>query len=106
MLPVSPTRRTRSAARIARPLLASAVLVGSAALALPATAVTPVTAHVTAAAAPAATRAAAASRPATGGHVTTMTSLVSARALHLTWQTPTGASAAHVASPPRPRAAA
>ncbi|MFJ2631624.1 LamG-like jellyroll fold domain-containing protein [Streptomyces sp. NPDC087422] len=34
----------------------------------------------------------------TSGHVTTMTSVTSARALHLTWQTPTGASAAHVAT--------
>jgi hypothetical protein len=63
MLPVTPTRRTRSVARVARPLLASVVLVGSAALALPATAATP---HVAAA-----SPAAAVSGPATGGHVTT-----------------------------------
>jgi RHS repeat-associated protein len=34
----------------------------------------------------------------TSGHVTAMTSATSGRALHLTWQTPTGASAAHVAT--------
>ncbi|MYS21865.1 RHS repeat-associated core domain-containing protein [Streptomyces sp. DvalAA-14] len=33
-----------------------------------------------------------------GGHITTMTSVTSSRALHLTWQTPTGASAAHISS--------
>ncbi|MFF7213164.1 LamG-like jellyroll fold domain-containing protein [Streptomyces sp. NPDC008238] len=33
-----------------------------------------------------------------GGHVTTMTSAVSTRALHLNWSTPSGASAAHVST--------
>lgn len=33
-----------------------------------------------------------------GGHITLMTSVTAQRALHLTWQTPSGASAAHISS--------
>jgi RHS repeat-associated protein len=33
-----------------------------------------------------------------GGHITTMTSVTAGRSLHLTWQTPSGASAAHIAT--------